>query len=325
MSIYFKGTKFTSSGVSDYSQLTGKPSINGKMLVGDISVGSVVEVVNLPTSGISQTTLYKKGNDLYWHDGTRWIEISAEGAADLGTVGGKDVPIYTENGAIKEANKYAGGTKLTLNGTSLEASDASFYAPTAAGTAGQILTSTGMGAPEWKSTSVGGVPVGTIVPYLGGVAPDGWLLCQGGLVKRTEYQALFNMIGTTYGSGDGSTTFKLPDLRGRFLEGAATTGTGHLLHNIVGAGLPNISGYAYNRPGAGNSSDFWNDDYASGAFVTTNKKSKLGGQWGNGVALASGSYNFDEVSFLASRSNSIYGASSTVQPKSVCVNYIVKY
>lgn len=60
------------------------------------------------------------------------------------------------------------------------------------------------------------VPSGTVLPYAGATAPSGFFLCQGQAVSRTTYAALFALIGTTFGSGDGSTTFNLPDLRDRF-------------------------------------------------------------------------------------------------------------
>lgn len=56
-------------------------------------------------------------------------------------------------------------------------------------------------------------PVGSIVPYGGTTAPNGWLICQGQAVSRTGYADLFSVIGTAFGTGDGSTTFNLPDLR----------------------------------------------------------------------------------------------------------------
>jgi microcystin-dependent protein len=62
-------------------------------------------------------------------------------------------------------------------------------------------------------------PTGMIVPYGGTTAPTGWLLCYGQAISRTDYSALFAVFGTTYGSGDGSTTFNLPDLRGRVIAG----------------------------------------------------------------------------------------------------------
>lgn len=69
-------------------------------------------------------------------------------------------------------------------------------------------------SPEWYA------PPGVIVPYGGATAPAGWLLCDGRAVSRTTYADLFAVIGTTYGAGNGSTTFTLPDLRGRVAAGA---------------------------------------------------------------------------------------------------------
>lgn len=59
------------------------------------------------------------------------------------------------------------------------------------------------------------LPPGMIIPYAGPTEPNGWLFCYGQNVSRTSYSSLFSVIGTTYGVGDGSTTFNLPDLRGR--------------------------------------------------------------------------------------------------------------
>ena len=64
------------------------------------------------------------------------------------------------------------------------------------------------------------MPVGCVIPFAGAAAPTGWLLCQGQAVSRTTYAQLFSVIGTTYGSGDGSTTFNLPDMRGRVAVGS---------------------------------------------------------------------------------------------------------
>jgi microcystin-dependent protein len=75
-------------------------------------------------------------------------------------------------------------------------------------------------------------PVGTILMWGTTTAPAGWLLCDGSLVSRTAFPALFSLLGTTFGAGDGSTTFGLPDLRGRTGIGAGT-GTG-LSSRILG-------------------------------------------------------------------------------------------
>lgn len=65
-------------------------------------------------------------------------------------------------------------------------------------------------------------PTGMITPFAGSAAPGGWLLCNGLAVSRTSYSTLFATIGTTFGAGDGSTTFNLPDLRGRIVIGVGT-------------------------------------------------------------------------------------------------------
>jgi len=59
------------------------------------------------------------------------------------------------------------------------------------------------------------MPTGSLTAFAGTSAPSGWLLCGGQAVSRSTFADLFTVIGTTYGSGDGSTTFNLPDLRGR--------------------------------------------------------------------------------------------------------------
>ena len=61
--------------------------------------------------------------------------------------------------------------------------------------------------------------VGEIKPFAGSTIPTGWLPCHGQAVSRTDYEELFDVIGTTYGTGDGSTTFNVPDLRNRFMVG----------------------------------------------------------------------------------------------------------
>lgn len=67
--------------------------------------------------------------------------------------------------------------------------------------------------------AVGFVPVGVVVPFAGSTSPAGWQLCYGQAISRTTYAGLFATLGTTYGSGDGSTTFNVPDLRGRVIAG----------------------------------------------------------------------------------------------------------
>lgn len=85
------------------------------------------------------------------------------------------------------------------------------------------------------AAGIAALPVGTILDYAGSTAPSGFLLCDGAAVSRSTYSGLFNLIGTTFGAGDGSTTFNVPDLRGR-----------------VGVGLDNLGGSDAGRLSAAN-------------------------------------------------------------------------
>jgi len=69
------------------------------------------------------------------------------------------------------------------------------------------------------------LPAGVIVPYGGAAAPEGWLLCDGSAVSRETYAGLFTAVGTAFGVGDGSTTFNVPDTRGKTAVGKAAAGT----------------------------------------------------------------------------------------------------
>lgn len=73
---------------------------------------------------------------------------------------------------------------------------------------------------------------GIVMPFAGTTAPQGWLLCDGSAVSRTTYSALFAVIGTTYGAGDGSTTFNIPNLAGRVVIGSSQS---HALGTTGGA------------------------------------------------------------------------------------------
>ena len=66
------------------------------------------------------------------------------------------------------------------------------------------------------------IPSGTIAPFGGGTVPAGWMLCDGTAISRTTYSALFAAVSTTYGVGDGASTFNLPNAQGVFLRGAGS-------------------------------------------------------------------------------------------------------
>ena len=79
------------------------------------------------------------------------------------------------------------------------------------GSNGQVLTTNGSGVATWGTVP----PAGVIMAFAGSTAPSGYLICDGSAVSRSTYANLYAVIGTTYGAGNGSTTFNLPDLTGR--------------------------------------------------------------------------------------------------------------
>lgn len=175
------------------------------------------------------------------------------------------------------------------------------FMPEVTGQAGKVLTTDG------TNTSWGvAVPIGTVEYYGGSVAPSGWLVCDGSAISRTTYAALFSAIGTSFGSGDGSTTFNLPNLINKFAEGHTTVGT------VKNAGLPNITGTIHFAAGAGGPIG------SDGAFTY--------GAYGTAFGSVQNPQANDLYFYLnASRSSGIYGASSTVQPPAVTMLPIIKY
>lgn len=87
-----------------------------------------------------------------------------------------------------------------------------------------VATTSSQNIQESSSAGVQTTPAGLISDFGGLVAPDGWLLCDGTNVSRTTYSALFAVIGTLYGVGDGSSTFGLPDTVGRATVGFGAGG-----------------------------------------------------------------------------------------------------
>jgi microcystin-dependent protein len=79
-------------------------------------------------------------------------------------------------------------------------------------------------------------PIGAIISFAGQAAPQGWLICDGSQVSRTTYVELFNVVGTSFGSGDGASTFNLPDFRRRVPVGMGGAGTPALGNQIGSTG-----------------------------------------------------------------------------------------
>jgi microcystin-dependent protein len=139
------------------------------------------------------------------------------------------------------------------------------------------------------------VPTGTLMAFAGSAAPAGYLLCTGAAVSRTTYAALFAVIGTVYGAGDGSTTFNIPDGRSRSVVGAGQ-----------GAGLTNRS------LGSGTGAAWGEESHAlSQAEMPSHAHADAGHNHG-GAVFASSTHahrtaiGFDSSGTLYCRTNALY-------------------
>lgn len=197
------GNIFVSNSTASTSTTTGAiVTPGGAGIGGNIHVGGEIHYYGnvLPVTGTTTTQIVVPNNATASIPGLAW-----------GT--NRNTGVYAPN---------ATSLAIGINGTEVFRVSASgaigLGASNNNGVAGQVLTSAGTGNPAvWANITP--TPAGAVIAFAGQTAPSGWLLCQGQAVSRTVYADLFAAIGTTYGVGDNTTTFNLPDLRGEFIRG----------------------------------------------------------------------------------------------------------
>lgn len=149
------------------------------------------------------------------------------------------------------------------------------------------------------------IPTGSVIPFAGVTAPEGFLLCNGQAVSRITYARLFNVIKEKFGAGDGVTTFNVPNLVDKFIEGTESS-----VGQNLNAGLPNIS------------ARFYTYTYLDGGPLGQIRAQRLGS---NQVEPGGGGdRTYVEFNIDASKGSDIYGKSNTVQPPAVKMLLIIK-
>ena len=201
----------------------------------DFYVGSGKLLVEGDSSLVSTTgDLKVGGNDIQDSGGSSAIKF--DGSQNVEVVG----DLQVTGNDIKASD---GTTSLTLSGANVAVAgnltggniEGTALKSTGESGATKFLREDGDGTCSWQTPSA--VPSGMIAPIGMSSAPTGWLACDGSAISRTTYSALFGIIGTTWGTGDGSSTFNVPDLRGAVLRG---TGTAGVSSDFVG---PSVGAY----------------------------------------------------------------------------------
>jgi microcystin-dependent protein len=161
------------------------------------------------------------------------------------------------------------------------------------------------------------IPPGSIMAYMGTNAPAGWLLCDGSAVSRGTYARLFTAIGVASGSGDGFSTFNLPDLRGTFLRGM--DGTAGVDPDKASRVAAKPGGNSGNALGSLQTDQFKSHNHANGNFSRVLQLTT-----GGANTASSGDATPGEPDLLNSASMVTVGGNET-RPRNIYVNYIIKH
>lgn len=197
-------------------------------------------------TGGANETFFRKGESssrqiYYWHadyDGDSTVELWYEGTwsgtvsvyigiserkqggvLSFGQRSGNDGVFSSSFG---EGLIASGDDQLVLGKYNCEDQQKAFIIGNGSGSESSVNRSNAFTI-DWAGNPIGQGMAGMVQMFAGSSAPAGWLFCRGQAVSRTTYAALFSVIGTTYGAGDGSTTFNLPDMRDRFPVGSGST------------------------------------------------------------------------------------------------------
>jgi len=210
---------------------------------------------------------------------------------------------------------------IALQAPTAVSANVTFSLPAADGSSGDVLQTDGSGNLSFTTISTETIPAGSVMPYAGSTAPSGWLLSYGQAISRSTYATLFAAIGTTYGVGDGSTTFNVPDLRGRLVAGQDDMG-GTSANRLTGQS-GGVNGDTLGASGGAETHTLTTAELAShthgaGSFGVAGSTSGSS----SGVARTNGTTQTASVTGTSGATGS-GGAHNNVQP-TLILNYIIK-
>jgi microcystin-dependent protein len=197
-----ENTLATVATTGSYNDLTNKPTISTAG-----ASGSYTDLTNKPTipstiNELSDVAVFTpETNQLLKFNGTQWVNAQS----------------YFGTGSYNDLNDKPSLDTVATTGSYNDLNDKPSLATVATTGSYNDLTN--------QPTLPSAIPTGMIAPFAGAAAPAGWLMCNDLPHSRETYGALFATIGVSYGSGDGSTTFNVPDLRRRFPVGAGASDT----------------------------------------------------------------------------------------------------
>lgn len=271
------------------------------------AVGDFVQVAGVVYKALStNANKAPSSNPTYWE---KCLMVAGE-------IAYTNAPEANGTASAGTEGKYARGDHVHPTDTSR----APLASPALTGTPTAPTAATGTRSTQLATTAFVGAesqiaaPTGSVYTFAGSTVPTGWLKCNGALLSRTTYAALFAVIGTTYGAGDGSTTFALPDLRGEFVRGA-DDGRGVDAGRVFGSAQSDaVQAWTATMTlvrGQVNSTEIYSGAISVGA--TGGSTTGPGGAWSASVIT------------IGPGVNSTARTAAESRPRNVAMHYIIKY
>ena len=310
---------FVTVGSVDSANLGLLPRAGGTMtgaILADDSAGASAPCIAF--DGDSDTGIFRVGANTmgFATAGVERVEIS-------------DAGLDMSNGLPIRFQDSSGAPFVALKSPSSVSSNVTFTLPGADGTNGQMLQTNGSGALSF--TTVQGVPSGSVFCMAVATVPSGYLECNGAAVSRSTYAVLFAVIGTAYGTGNGSSTFNLPDLRGEFVRGF-DNGRGVDSGRSIASSQSSQFGQHNHNVSASSSSSVTDPGHQHSMSVGFFNSVNSGGALSFKDAGTSNRINTNTTGISVSTSTSISQSnrggtsnSSETRPRSIAMMYVIKF